>query len=105
MCSTTDDRRDAGLNGGAPKHPKRRLIATIRERPITCDDCCHTIWYRVYNTATEIYEDLFDKSMRLLRHPDTIRELALFDDVLPDYKWMTPMKKLDFLLWANQGVI
>ena len=57
MCSTTDDRRDAGLNGGAPKHPKRKLIATIRERPITCDDCCHTIWYRVYKTATGLEID------------------------------------------------
>ena len=33
---------------------------------------------------------------------DAERNIRLFDELLPDYAWFTPVKKVDFLLWSER---
>lgn len=52
--------------------------------------------------ACAVYAELEEKMSALLKDAAVRREIALFDEVLPAFKWVAPMKKLDFLLWADR---
>ena len=52
--------------------------------------------------ACAVYAELEEKMPALLKDAAVRREIALFDEVLPAFKWVAPMKKLDFLLWADR---
>ena len=52
--------------------------------------------------ACAVYAELEEKMSALLKDAAVRREIALFDEVLPAFGWVAPMKKLDFLLWADR---
>lgn len=33
---------------------------------------------------------------------DAEKNMRLFDELLPDYVWLTPVEKVDFLLWSER---
>lgn len=52
--------------------------------------------------ATGVYESIMGWYADYLVTEDAARNIALFDELLPDYSWLTPVKKVDFLLWSSR---
>lgn len=52
--------------------------------------------------ACRLYDSLCEKMNALLADERVGAEIAKFDAILPKFASLTPMKKLDFLLWQNR---
>ena len=52
--------------------------------------------------AIGVYESIVGWYADYLAAEDAARNIALFDELLPDYAWLTPVKKVDFLLWSGR---
>ena len=52
--------------------------------------------------AISVYESIVGWYADYLATEDAARNIALFDELLPDYAWLTPVKKVDFLLWSSR---
>ena len=52
--------------------------------------------------AVEVYGKIVSWYESYLATEDEERNIRLFDELLPDYAWLTPVKKVDFLLWSER---
>lgn len=52
--------------------------------------------------AVSVYESIVGWYADYLATEDATQNIALFDELLPDYAWLTAVKKLDFLLWSSR---
>ena len=52
--------------------------------------------------AVGVYESIMGWYADYLATDDAARNIALLDELLPDYSWLTPVKKVDFLLWSSR---
>ena len=92
-----------------------KLIATINpDKPIIDQ---YVMWQMGYNTRTadslkgqkkiEYYVDAYSEIEKQYKeHIDDVAvktAIAEFDSTYPSYKWLSPIKKLDFILWSNRN--
>lgn len=52
--------------------------------------------------AIEVYGQIVSWYETYLATDDAKKNIRLFDELLPDYAWLTPVKKVDFLLWSER---
>ena len=52
--------------------------------------------------AVEVYGEIVSWYENYLAMEDAEKNIRLFDELLPDYAWFTPVKKVDFLLWSER---
>lgn len=52
--------------------------------------------------AVEVYGKIVSWYETYLATDDAEKNIRLFDELLPDYAWLTPVKKVDFLLWSER---
>lgn len=52
--------------------------------------------------AVEVYGRIVSWYETYLATDDAEKNIRLFDELLPDYAWLTPVKKVDFLLWSER---
>ena len=52
--------------------------------------------------AVDVYAQIVGWYEGYLSTEDAEKNLLLFDETLPDYAWLTPVKKIDFLLWSSR---
>ncbi len=52
--------------------------------------------------AVEVYGEIVSWRETYLATDDAEKNIRLFDELLPDYAWLTPVKKVDFLLWSER---
>ena len=87
------------------------MIATLDpDRPIWDSIVLERLGLRLKGTtakaklenAVGVYESIVGWYANYLTTEDAARNIALFDELLPDYAWLTPVKKVDFLLWSSR---
>ena len=88
-----------------------KMIATLDpNRPIWDSLVLERLGFRLKGTTAQaklenavgVYEGIVGWYAGYLSTGDAERNIALFDEVLPDYAWLTPVKKVDFLLWSSR---
>ncbi len=52
--------------------------------------------------AVGVYGEIVSWYETYLATVDAEKNIQLFDKLLPDYAWPTPVKKVDFLLWSER---
>lgn len=52
--------------------------------------------------AVEVYGEIVSWYETYLATDDAEKNIRLFDELLPDFAWLTPVKKVDFLLWSGR---
>ena len=52
--------------------------------------------------AVVVYGEIVSYHETCLATDDAEKNIRLFDELLPDYAWLTPVKKVDFLLWSER---
>lgn len=88
-----------------------KIIATLDpDRPIWDSIVLERLGLKLRETtakaklenAVGVYESIVCWCADYLTTEDAALNIALFDELLPDYAWLTPVKKLDFLLWSSR---
>ena len=92
-----------------------KLVATINpDKPIIDQ---YIMWQMGYNLKTadslkglakiHYYVDAYSEIEKQYKeHIDDVAiktAIAEFDSIYPNYKWLSPIKKLDFILWSNRN--
>lgn len=52
--------------------------------------------------AVKVYGGILSWYETYLATEDAEKNIRLFDELLPGYAWLTPVKKVDFLLWSER---
>ncbi len=88
-----------------------KMIATLDpDRPIWDSIVLERLGLRLKSTtaqaklenAISVYESIVGWYANYLATEDVARNIALFDELLPNYAWLTPVKKVNFLLWSER---
>ena len=88
-----------------------KMIATLDpDRPIWDSVVLERLGLRLRGTTAQaklenavgVYESIVGWYADYLATEDAARNIALFDELLPDYSWLTSVKKVDFLLWSSR---
>lgn len=88
-----------------------KMIATLDpDRPIWDSIVLERLGLKLKGTtpqaklenAAGVYESIAGWYADYLATEDAARNIALFDELLPDYAWLTPVKKVDFLFWSSR---
>ena len=88
-----------------------KMIATLDPgRPIWDSIVLERLGLKLKGTTTKaklenavgVYESIVGWYADYLVTEDAARNIALFDELLPDYAWLTSVKKVDFLLWSSR---
>ena len=53
--------------------------------------------------AIKMYEQICGMYSEYLKTEESIESLTIFDTFLPEYSWISPVKKIDCLLWGSRG--
>ena len=100
-----------GRTGNVEASFTSKMIATLDpNRPIWDSIVLERLGLRLKGTtakaklenAVGVYESIEGWYADYLATEDAARNIALFDVLLPDYAWLTPVKKVDFLLWSSR---
>lgn len=99
------------LTGNVEASFTSKMIATLHpDRPIWDSLVLARLGLRLKGTtaqaklenAVEVYGKIVSWYEIYLATYDAERNIRLFDELLPDYAWLTPVKKVDFLLWSER---
>lgn len=99
------------LTGNVEASFASKMIATPHpERPIWDSLVLARLGLRLKGTtaqaklenAVEVYGEIVSWYETYLATDDAEKNIRLFDELLPDYAWLTPVKKVDFLLWSER---
>ncbi|OUO34547.1 hypothetical protein [Olsenella sp. An290] len=99
------------LTGNVEASFTSKMIATLHpDRPIWDSLVLARLGLRLKGTtaqaklenAVEVYGKIVSWYETYLATYDAERNIRLFDELLPDYAWLTPVKKVDFLLWSER---
>lgn len=99
------------LTGNVEASFTSKMIATLHPgRPIWDSLVLASLGLRLKGTtaqarlenAAELYGEIVSWYETYLATDDAERNIRLFDELLPDYAWLTPVKKVDFLLWSER---
>ena len=99
------------LTGNVEASFTSKMIATLHpDRPIWDSLVLARLGLRLKGTraqaklenAVEVYDEIVSWYETYLATEDAERNIRLFDEILPDYAWLTPVKKVDFLLWSER---
>lgn len=52
------------------------------------------------SSAAKAYDRIVEWYREYLSRTEAVENIKLFDSLLPDYAWMSDVKKIDFLLWS-----
>lgn len=50
--------------------------------------------------VVEVYSQIEDWYARYMTKDDAKKNLRMFDRLMPDYTWVSPVKKIDYLIWG-----
>ena len=53
--------------------------------------------------AVERYSSLLERMDEMLRDDSVKAQVAMFDSTLPNYAWLSSVKKVDFMLWQSRA--
>ena len=53
-------------------------------------------------SADEIFHRIEEWYAAYLKTEEALENIAVFDQTLPGYKWLTDIKKIDYLLWCKR---
>lgn len=99
------------LTGNVEASFTSKMIATLHpDKPIWDSLVLARIGLRLSGTtaqaklenAVEVYGQIASWYETYLATEDAEKNIRLFDELLPDYAWLTPVKKVDFLLWSER---
>lgn len=99
------------LTGNVEASFTSKMIATLHpDRPIWDSLVLARLGLRLKGTtaqaklenAVEVYGKIVSWYETYLATEDAEKNIRLFDELLPDYAWLTPVKKVDFLLWSER---
>lgn len=99
------------LTGNVEASFTSKMIATLHpDRPIWDSLVLARLGLRLKGTTTqaklenavEVYGEIVSWYETYLATEDAEKNIKLFDEFLPTYAWLTPAKKLDFLLWSER---
>ena len=99
------------LTGNVEASFTSKMIATLHpNRPIWDSLVLARLDLRLRGTTTqaklenavEVYGKIVSWYETYLATDDTEKNIRLFDELLPGYAWLTPVKKIDFLLWSER---
>ena len=100
-----------GLTGNVEASFASKMVATLHpDRPIWDSLVLARLGLRLKGTtaqarlekAVEVYGKIVSWYEAYLLTEDAEKNIRLFDELLPDYAWLTPVKKVDFLLWSER---
>ncbi len=100
-----------GLTGSVEASFTSKMISTLHpDRPIWDSLVLARLGLRLKGTtaqaklenAVEVYGKIVSWYETYLATEDAEKNIRLFDELLPDYAWLTPVKKFDFLLWSER---
>ena len=100
-----------GRTGNVEASFMSKMIATLDpNRPIWDSIVLEKLGLKLRGTTAQaklanavgVYESIVGWYADYLATEDAARNIALFDELLPDYAWLTPVKKADFLLWSSR---
>lgn len=100
-----------GRTGNVEPSFTSKMIATLDPgRPIWDSIVLERLGLRLKGTTAQakldnaigVYESIAGWYANYLATEDAAQNIALFDELLPDYAWLTPVKKVDFLLWSSR---
>lgn len=86
-----------------------KMLATLKpEKPIMDSRVLHCLELSLggssdkekLDTAIHIYQEIEDWYSEYSITQNAIENIAIFDKVLPDYKWLSSTKKIDYMLWG-----
>lgn len=99
------------LTGNVEASFTSKMIATLHpDRPIWDSLVLARLGLRLKGTtaqaklenAVEVYGKIVSWYETYLATEDAEKNIRLFNELLPDYAWLTPVKKVDFLLWSER---
>lgn len=99
------------LTGNVEASFTSKMIATLHpDRPIWDSLVLARLGLRLKGTtaqaklgnAVEVYGKIVSWYETYLATEDAEKNIRLFDELLPAYAWLTPVKKVDFLLWSER---
>ena len=99
------------LTGNVEASFASKMIATLHpDRPIWDSLVLARLGLRLkgataqarLENAVEVYGEIVSWYETYLATEDAERNIRLFDELLPTYAWLTPVKKVDFLLWSER---
>lgn len=99
------------LTGNVEASFTSKMIATLHpDKPIWDSLVLARLGLRLKGTtakaklenAVEVYGKIVSWYEAYLFTGDAKKNIRLFDELLPDYIWLTPVKKVDFLLWSER---
>ena len=88
-----------------------KMIATLHpDRPIWDSLVLARLGLKLRGTTAQaklknavgVYGEIVTWYETYLATNDAEKNIRLFDELLPDYAWLTPVKKVDFLLWSER---
>lgn len=53
-------------------------------------------------SALNVYDDVCSWYQRYMKSRSCAESIELFDSILPEYAWISDVKKIDFLLWSSR---
>lgn len=86
-----------------------KMLATLKpEKPIIDSRVLHYLGLSLggstdkekQDTAICIYQKIEDWYKEYITTPNAMENIAIFDKVLPDYRWLSSTKKIDYMLWG-----
>ena len=99
------------LTGNVEASFTSKMIATLHpDRPIWDSLVLARLGLRLKGTtaqaklenAVDVYGKIVSWYETYLATGDAEKNIRLFDELLPGYAWLTPVKKVDFLLWSER---
>lgn len=99
------------LTGNVEASFTSKMIATLHpDRPICDSLVLARLGLRLRGTtsqsklenAVRVYGEIVSWYETYLATDDAEENIRLFDKLLPGYVWLTPVKKVDFLLWSER---
>lgn len=99
------------LTGNAEASFASKMIATLHpDKPIWDSLVLARLGLRLKGTtvqaklenAVEVHGEIVSWYENYLAMEDAEKNIRLFDELLPDCAWLTPVKKVGFLLWSER---
>ncbi len=99
------------LTGNVEASFTSKMIATLHpDRPIWDSLVLARLGLKLKGTTAQVklenavgvYGEIVSWYETYLTTVDAEKNIKLFDKLLPDYAWLTPVKKVDFLLWSER---
>lgn len=99
------------LTGNVEASFTSKMIATLHpDMPIWDSLMLARLGLRLKGTTSqaklentdEVYGEIVSWYETYLATDDAEKNIRLFDELLPDFAWLTPVKKVDFLLWSER---